>query len=368
MQCQRFLCLMLAASLLAGCSQEKKNPPPVVSDPGQATKQPNEAQADGKKAPDGDLMTRAQQALAKRDMGAAVAALEELVAAEPRNRDGLFLLCRLLENKGMTAIQQGNTAAGSESLLKSAKYIKQLRKAYPKLTNQEAGELPAILYNEACVLALTAEGAAAMAALEDAVNSGFTDLDLLNTDHDLDKLRALPAFKTFLKSTTDKLMARAKKHASELIAAQQPFNFNFSLPDLDGKTVALKDFAGKVLIADIWGTWCPPCRKEIPHFVDLLKKYEGKGLRIVGINYENGTPADAPKLIREFADANKMNYPCVIGDAMTRSQVPNFEGYPTTLFLDRTGKVRLSVVGYHSLPDLEAIIQELLEDKTASLH
>ena len=164
-----------------------------------------------------------------------------------------------------------------------------------------------------------------------------------------------------------KLAAKAKVHAREMIAAQKPFDFNFSLPDVDGKTVALKDFAGKILIADIWGTWCPPCKMEIPHFVDLLEKYEGQGLRIVGINYENGDAAEFPKVIREFAKANKMTYPCVIGDDKTRSQVPSFQGYPTTLFLDRTGKVRLSVVGYHSQIDLEAIIQELLEEKTASL-
>ncbi len=382
MKIQRFFGLMLAMALFTGCSQEKKNAPPVAANPGSVAKptdvpqsevakpaadEKKAATTDGKKANVDDLLTKARLALIKQNAPGVIAAAEEVVAADPKNRDGLFLLIQGYQMQGNVAIQSGNTMAASEPLLKSAKYIKQLRAAYPKLTLQEAELLPVCLYNEACVLAMTGETDKAMTALEDACDSGFADLGRLSDDHDLDKLRSLPRFKTFLQSATVKLVAKAKEHARELIAAQKPFDFNFSLPDLDGKTVALKDFNGHVLIADIWGTWCPPCKMEIPYFVDLLKKYEGKGLRMVGINYEKGDPKEATKLIKEFAKTNKMNYPCLIGDEKTSSQVPNLKYLPTTLFLDRTGKVRLCVEGYHSQADLDAIIQELLDEKTASV-
>jgi thiol-disulfide isomerase/thioredoxin len=378
MNFRRFLAPMMALALFAGCSQEKKADLPAVgqsqgpkpADPAKADDKKLTAdpvKADGKKPTADELMAKAQQALAKEDADTAIAALEELVAAEPKNRDALFLLSRVLLMKGLLASEGGNLVAGSEPILKSARYIKQLRTSFPNLTEQESRELPIFLYNEACALALKGESDKAMAALEDACNSGFSDLSKLNDDKALDKLRSQPRFKTFLESVAVKLAARAKEHAHGLIAAQKPFEFNFSLPDLDGKKVSLQDFAGKILIADIWGTWCPPCREEIPHFIELVKKYEDKGLRMVGINYENGTPAEARKIIREFVLANKMNYPCLLGDDKTRDQVPHFEGYPTTLFIDRAGKVRLCVVGYHSKSDLEAIIQELIEDKTASV-
>lgn len=392
MRHHRILGLLIGSVLLIGCSQEKKDSSPVAADSGRkdatpvaadsgrkdatpvaadsgrAENPPKEAKPGDKKTSPTELLTKAKDALEKGDGDAGIAILEQLVAEEPKNREALFLLSRVLQVRGALAIREGNKALASEALIKSAKYARQLRSAYPQLTNQEANELPLILSNESRVLAQAKQTDAALAALEDAYNSGFADLDFLIYDHDLDNLRSLPRFQTFLKSMTAKLMAKAKERARELLAAQKPFDFDFSLPNVDGKTIARKDFAGKVLIADIWGTWCPPCREEIPHFVELQKKYEGKGLKIVGINYENAAnAADAAKVIRAFSRENNMNYPCLIGDEKTRSQVPNFQGYPTTVFLDRSGKVRLSIVGAQSMSDLEAIIQELLDEKTASL-
>ena len=96
-------------------------------------------------------------------------------------------------------------------MLKSAKFIKQLRAAYPKLTEDEASQLPGILYVEACVLAMAGETDKAMAGLEDAVNSGFADLNLLNTDHDLDRLRKLPRFETLVQSAKARLAGKPKE-------------------------------------------------------------------------------------------------------------------------------------------------------------
>jgi hypothetical protein len=83
---------------------------------------------------------------------------------------------------------------------------------------------------------------------------------------------------------------------------------------------------------------------------------------VVGINYEGGTPEEDRQTIKQFATENNMNYACVIGDDATSQQVPNLEGYPTTLFIDRSGVVRLKVVGYHPLATLEAIVSELLAE------
>src|SRR5581483_2476707 len=131
----------------------------------------------------------------------------------------------------------------------------------------------------------------------------------------------------------------------------------------------LDDVPGKLVIVDVWGTWCPPCRKEIPHFKELLTRYRDRGVNMVGINYERATDEqgkpvseeDMKNTIKKFLKEHQVPYTCLIGDDRTKEQIPDFEGYPTTLFLDRSGTARLKLVGYHSLADLDAVIMKLLE-------
>lgn len=149
---------------------------------------------------------------------------------------------------------------------------------------------------------------------------------------------------------------------AEAVAESESYEFDFSLPSTEGETVAKEDFAGRVLIVDIWGTWCPPCRAEVPHFVELQEEYEDQGLSIVGINYEGASSREeAIEAIAEFTADVPVNYPLLIGDEATKAQVPDFQGYPTTLFIDRDGQVQLTLVGARPKPELEAIVKYLLE-------
>jgi thiol-disulfide isomerase/thioredoxin len=158
----------------------------------------------------------------------------------------------------------------------------------------------------------------------------------------------------------------ARKKAREEMAKFKSFPFNFELPDIHGENVSLKDYAGKVLIVDFWGTWCPPCREEIPDFIELYKQYHNAGLDIVGINYEQeDEPAEAVKRVADFVKKHEIPYECVMGDDGTRKQVPGFDGYPTTLFVDRAGKVRMMLDSRHERPELEAFVTVLLEEQTA---
>lgn len=157
------------------------------------------------------------------------------------------------------------------------------------------------------------------------------------------------------------LDAIAKEDAT---AHTNSYEFDFSLPSTEGETVAKEDFAGRVLIVDIWGTWCPPCRAEVPHFVELQQEYEDQGLSIVGINYEGASSdEEAIGAIAEFTAEVPVNYPLLLGDEATQEQVPQFSGYPTTLFIDRTGKVRMTVLGARPKGELEAIVKILLAEQ-----
>ncbi|MBI1902711.1 MAG: redoxin domain-containing protein [Planctomycetia bacterium] len=159
----------------------------------------------------------------------------------------------------------------------------------------------------------------------------------------------------------------AVQEARELLAKGETFPFTFDLKDVDGKPVKLADYEGKVVIVDFWATWCGYCIKEFPHFVELRKKYQERGFEIVGIDcLEDGSEAAVRKLVKEFVAEHGLPYPCVFADQATLDQVPDFRSLPTTLFIDRTGKVRAKIVGYHELENLEAIVLELLGEKASA--
>ena len=120
---------------------------------------------------------------------------------------------------------------------------------------------------------------------------------------------------------------------------------------------------GKVLIVDIWGTWCPPCREEIPHFIALYKQYGSQGLEIVGLNKENGSVEAQAQKVREFRDKFGIPYRCAIITERIMAQIPDFDGFPTTLFFDKRGKLRLMYVGYHEARELQAAVENLLAEE-----
>ena len=203
-----------------------------------------------------------------------------------------------------------------------------------------------------------------MASLTAAFESGFGDLKLVESDEDLVNLRSDSRFAKLLAEHKKKVQEAAKRRLEKEFAKFVSFPFTFELPDLADKVVKLADFEGKVLIVDFWGTWCPPCRAEIPHFIKLKKTYNKKGLEIIGINFER-VPKDQWKtVIQQFSKQFNMNYPSLIGDDATRRDI-KLRAVPTTLFIDRTGKVRMKFEGARSYEVLEAVALKLLDEPVA---
>jgi len=81
---------------------------------------------------------------------------------------------------------------------------------------------------------------------------------------------------------------------------------DFALRDLAGKTHSLASWRGKVILLNFWATWCPPCRREIPLFIDLQRRYEKQGLQIVGISLDN------PEAVARYWQEMRINYPLLI--------------------------------------------------------
>src|SRR5262245_12542751 len=98
------------------------------------------------------------------------------------------------------------------------------------------------------------------------------------------------------------------------MADAKPANLDFQYKDLEGKDVNLSSFKGKVVLLNLWATWCGPCKAEIPGFVELQAKYKDK-LAIVGLSVDD--PADKAKA---FAAEYKVNYPILLMDSDEKLQ------------------------------------------------
>ncbi len=130
----------------------------------------------------------------------------------------------------------------------------------------------------------------------------------------------------------------------------------FKLLDLNGNEVSLSDFKDKMIILDFWATWCPPCVKEIPHFIELYKEYKDQGLAMLGISVDR----QGIDIVKAFKQKYKINYPVLMADNQVVTAYGNIRGIPTTFVIDPAGKIRQVYVGYRDKAVFEADIKAIL--------
>lgn len=133
---------------------------------------------------------------------------------------------------------------------------------------------------------------------------------------------------------------------------------DFSLSGMEGETRKLSEWKDKVVAINFWATWCPPCREEIPHFIELQDQYGNQGLQFVGIALQH---ADE---VRGFIDEFKVNYPSLVGgDDVIRLATKLGNGIgalPYTVIIGRDGKIVFTRRGPLSKSEAESVIQTLL--------
>lgn len=132
---------------------------------------------------------------------------------------------------------------------------------------------------------------------------------------------------------------------------------------INGPPIKLSNYAGKVLVVNLWATWCGPCRMEIPELVKLYKEYRAKGLEIVGLSTEN--PEASAAGVRRFAEEFEINYP--LGWATPEVAITLMQGrdaIPQSFVISRDGRVLKRFVGFSAIAtpqQLKVAIEDALK-------
>ena len=134
----------------------------------------------------------------------------------------------------------------------------------------------------------------------------------------------------------------------------------FDLQSLDGGRTTLDTLKGKVVVVDFWATWCGPCIKEIPEYAEFYRKNQPRGIEVVGIVMDSGSPQEIDDFVREY----RIPYRQLVGDDKTSEAWGVNQGYPTTFVIDGKGLIRSKVLG--SPPDKFEKLQQVVDAALAS--
>lgn len=144
--------------------------------------------------------------------------------------------------------------------------------------------------------------------------------------------------------------------SSPTVLGQEAVRPQFALKNINGSTVRLRAYRGKVVLINFWATWCPPCRAEMPDLVRLQREHAKQGLQIIGITY----PPEKKSRVRRFARSLKVNYPIILGTRQIRERFSSDETLPLTVVIDRDGKVKEIISGILLRQEFDEKIKPLL--------
>jgi thiol-disulfide isomerase/thioredoxin len=133
---------------------------------------------------------------------------------------------------------------------------------------------------------------------------------------------------------------------------------DFSLKDLDGNAHKLSDYRGKVVVLNFWATWCPPCRAEIPTFIQEQKEL-GPNVQFLGIALDD----DGASTVKPWAASHGINYPVLLTDQNVTHDYGDINSIPATFYIDKQGRIRHAAIGAQEKSVLEENIKPLLAEK-----
>jgi len=136
---------------------------------------------------------------------------------------------------------------------------------------------------------------------------------------------------------------------------------DFSLPGLDGKTVRLNDYKGKVVFLNIWATWCPPCREEMPSMERLYQELKGQDFEILAVSVD----ASGAKTVAPFVKEHRLSFPVLLDPEGTMKPLYGTTGIPESFIINKEGGIEQVVIGPMdwATPDVVRFFRNLIEKR-----
>lgn len=163
---------------------------------------------------------------------------------------------------------------------------------------------------------------------------------------------------------------RSQKNATEPLTRLDPYSAplysaskqtganDFEVKLVSGESFRLSEQQGKVVLMNIWATWCPPCHDETPDFVELYNEYKDQGLVVLGVSIDE----QGKSVVQPFMEKYSVNYPTVVDDGTIMEKYGPTMGIPTSYIIDKQGDLRYFAVGALTKKELEPRLRELLEE------
>ena len=141
-------------------------------------------------------------------------------------------------------------------------------------------------------------------------------------------------------------------------ATQESKLADFETQLLNGESFQLSNQKGKVVLLNIWATWCPPCEEETPDLVELYEKYQDKDVEFLGISIDE----QGESVVQPFVEKYDVNYPITIDDGTIMDKYGPLMGVPTTYLIDKEGNLRYFATGAVTKKEIELRLEKLLEE------
>lgn len=155
--------------------------------------------------------------------------------------------------------------------------------------------------------------------------------------------------------TSDEVVESGVVVESSQISEDVKYAPEFTLSNLDGETVSLSDYKGKIVILNFWATWCPPCREETPHMQSFYEKNKENGIEILAVNLTNID--DGQQAIEKFVQDYGLTFPILLDEEGDAGMMYETFTIPTSYILDKEGRIFQKIVG----PMNEQVMNDLID-------
>jgi peroxiredoxin len=132
-----------------------------------------------------------------------------------------------------------------------------------------------------------------------------------------------------------------------------------AIQTLDGDLLTLDDLRGKVILVNLWATWCPPCVLEMPGFQKVYQDYKDQGFVVLGVSQDRGHPRE----VRAFLEEKGITYPVAMASSVNLGGMTSGGTLPTSFLVGKDGTIRHRVEGIFAEPTLRLAVKRLLEEE-----